>query len=91
MIRTKVLTLSLYKFTVTADEISASVEKKCHNFSSIHPFEPILFSNIFDILLSILKQKYPKFVVKKKQQQVEKFERCPNLLKQEEFKFLPEL
>jgi len=67
MMRTKVLTLFLYKFTVNADEIGASVEKKCHNFSSTHPFELILVSNIiFDILLSILKQKYPKFVVKKK-------------------------
>jgi len=93
MIRTKVLTLFLYKFTVNADEIDASVEKKCHNFSSTHPFELILVSSIFDILLSILKQKYSKFVVekKKKNQLLEKSERRPFLLKQEEFKFLPEL
>jgi len=52
---------------VNADEIGASVEKKCHIFSSTHPFELILVSNIiFNITLSILKQKYPKFVVKKK-------------------------
>ena len=49
------------------DKIGTFVEKKCHNFSSTHPFELILVSNIFfDILLSILKQKYPKFVVEKK-------------------------
>jgi len=67
MIRTKVLTLFLYEFTVNTDAIRASVEKKYHNFSSAHPFELILISNIFfDILLSILKQKYPQFVVKKK-------------------------
>jgi len=64
MIRTKVLTRFLCEFTVNADEIGASVEKKYHNFSSTHPFELIFVSNIFyDILLSILKQKYPKFVV----------------------------
>ena len=67
MIKTKVLTLFLYEFTVNADEIGASAEEKCHNFNFTHPFELILVSNIFfDILLSILKQKYPKFVVKKK-------------------------
>ena len=66
MIRTKVLTLFLYKFTVNADEIGVFVEKKFHIFSSTHPFELILISNIiFHIIISILKQKYPKFVVKK--------------------------
>ena len=64
MIKTKVLTHFLYEFTVSADEIDASVEKKYHNFSSTYPFELILVSNIFfDILLLILKQKYPEFVV----------------------------
>jgi len=91
MIGTKVLTLFLYEFTVNPDEIGTSVEKKCHNFSSTHPFELILVSNIFfDMFLSILKQKYPKFVVKKKVRLVEKSEPRPCLLKQE-FKFLPEL
>ena len=53
--------------TVNADEIDASVEKKYHNFSSTHPFELILISNIFfGIHLSNLKQKYPKFIAKKK-------------------------
>ena len=92
MIRTKVLTLFLYEFTVNADKIGASVEKKRQNFSFPHPFELILVSNIFfDILLSILKQKYPKFVVNEKNQLVEKSERRPCSLKQEEFKFLPVL
>jgi len=62
MMRTKILTLFLYEY-----EIGVSVKQKCHSFSSTRPFELILFPNMFfDILLSILQQKYPKFVVKKK-------------------------
>ena len=96
MIRTNVLTFFFNEFTVNAEEIGASVEKKCHNFSSIHLFELILVSNIFfDIFVSILKQKYLgylKFVVEnEKIHLAEKSERWPCLLKQEELKFLPEL
>ena len=67
MMRTKVKTLFLYEFAVNADEIVASIENKHHNFSSTRPLDLIFVSNIFfDILSSILKQKYPKFIVKKK-------------------------